>query len=216
MEELVDSARHLSLHPLCDFHSTLDGHLTKIYSAFPADATEKAHYFETTQNESTPQDKSTTDPLASLDSFRSYMKDTSSSAQALAYQVDSDEPISDYFVSSSHNTYLTGNQLYSDAAASAYTSVSVQLNVFYFFCGADEGNNLRYCYKDVGPSKSMSGMVFQKTHLQRAVIMARVSVLQMRKSPISLQNRHSKINSNPSLSLRRRQARVFRALYPKR
>ncbi|KAJ5572812.1 hypothetical protein N7450_009796, partial [Penicillium hetheringtonii] len=75
-------------------------------------------------------------PLASVDAFRSYMKADVSRAQMPAEELDCSLPISDYFVSSSHNTYLTGNQLYSDAAASAYTSVllrgcrSVEIDVW--------------------------------------------------------------------------------------
>ena len=37
--------------------------------------------------------------------------------------LDLSHPISSYFISSSHNTYLSGNQLYGDASAEAYKNV---------------------------------------------------------------------------------------------
>ncbi|KAI0376453.1 PLC-like phosphodiesterase [Hypomontagnella monticulosa] len=57
--------------------------------------------------------------------FLSYM--TSSAADALAPPVKTDQdltwPLASYFISSSHNTYLTGNQLNSDSDADAYRNV---------------------------------------------------------------------------------------------
>lgn len=128
VEGLVDRARHLALHerrgrPSVDsFHSSVDSHLERIYSLVSKSAS-PAHGFLTTIQHDSPAE-TIASPLTSADAFRSYMKSADSNAQGPAKGLDLTAPISDYFVSSSHNTYLTGNQLYSDAAASAYTTVS--------------------------------------------------------------------------------------------
>lgn len=129
VESLVERARHLSLHPLESrpidkFHVGIDTHLLRIYESIVASETAKNEFRRTVQVETVPGDGSLSDPLASVDTFRAYMKDEDSRAQEPAEVLDCSAPLCDYFVSSSHNTYLTGNQLYSDAAASAYTLVS--------------------------------------------------------------------------------------------
>ena len=61
----------------------------------------------------------------SLDALHAYMADPASHAVQYNQDLDLSAPITDYFISSSHNTYLTGNQLYSSAAAKSYTDVCV-------------------------------------------------------------------------------------------
>lgn len=137
VESLVERARHLSLHqtesyPIDTFHPAIDAHLRQIYESIIASESAKIDFRQTGHLNVVPADASPSDPLSSLDAFRSYMKDEASRAQAPDDVLDCSAPICDYFVSSSHNTYLTGNQLYSDAAASAYTSVS---SLLWTMCG---------------------------------------------------------------------------------
>ncbi|KAI0026210.1 PLC-like phosphodiesterase [Xylariomycetidae sp. FL0641] len=55
--------------------------------------------------------------------FLQYMTSAAANVLAPPFEQDFSYPLSSYFISSSHNTYLTGNQLNSDSDADAYKNV---------------------------------------------------------------------------------------------
>ena len=54
-----------------------------------------------------------------------YLSSDQSNAMGHITELDCTYPVSNYFISSSHNTYLTGNQLSSVASVDAYKNVSI-------------------------------------------------------------------------------------------
>jgi Phosphatidylinositol-specific phospholipase C, X domain len=60
---------------------------------------------------------------ADFSAFLKYMSNTGGDAMLSPPEQNLDLPLSSYFISSSHNTYLTGNQLYGSANVEGYKNV---------------------------------------------------------------------------------------------
>jgi hypothetical protein len=63
------------------------------------------------------------DPLAPFDDFLKYITGPNGNVEKPPAEEDFSFPIASYFISTSHNTYLTGNQLYSEASTDPYKNV---------------------------------------------------------------------------------------------
>ncbi|KAK0748628.1 PLC-like phosphodiesterase [Apiosordaria backusii] len=116
------------VHQVRAFKPHVLDHLKKVYSAYGKGSwtPEQTAVFLKTVQHDTPSELAlelADDKDWAQDTFFKYMTSSVTSVVAPPEEQDLSWPLSAYFISSSHNTYLTGNQLSSDSSADAYKNV---------------------------------------------------------------------------------------------
>ena len=121
------TALHASMNTLSILSPTVLKYLKLIADGeTPLDARQLAEYNKFLLERFRLEEKPTEHSRLDFQSLLSYMSSSESNALRPAEQVDLNYPISSYFISSSHNTYLSGNQLYGESSTEAYRNVRME------------------------------------------------------------------------------------------
>ncbi|KAI4177990.1 MAG: hypothetical protein LQ343_000074 [Gyalolechia ehrenbergii] len=112
LRSIASSERPLSLNQRHEFHS-YSSMVHHEESSTPTKA------ISGTPSHDTPKEPPTSSPV-DMEQFLNYMTSSMGDASETLPEQDMTNPISNYFINSSHNTYLTGNQLYSESSTDAY------------------------------------------------------------------------------------------------
>jgi hypothetical protein len=107
---------------LSSFSTAVMAHLKDVYTSM-TESNQHSDYLSSIQGE-TPTEALRT--ISTFEDFEKYMASPASAAMGPPKNRDMTYPISNYFISTSHNTYLSGNQLYGEASTSAYKNVLVR------------------------------------------------------------------------------------------
>ncbi|KAL8939063.1 MAG: hypothetical protein Q9216_003570 [Gyalolechia sp. 2 TL-2023] len=115
LKSIASSERPLSSSQL-DEYLSYSSAIERQASSIPTDVVSG------TPSHETSEDSPTSSPV-DVEGFLKYMTSSMGDASEMLPEQDLNHPISNYFINSSHNTYLTGNQLYSESSTDAYKSV---------------------------------------------------------------------------------------------
>ena len=124
----------------------------------PLDATQLSEFLSFTQQGSIVDSKTREDTehhnVLDIHALLNYMSSSQSNALKPLEAVVLSYPLSNYFISSSHNTYLTGNQLFGYSSTEAYRNVGIKRIDLRCLMS----NIVRFCSVVAVASRSTCGM----------------------------------------------------------